>query len=116
MSSDISHRCVGLAIGSRGPMTLHRVAVHVGALSLSWTVCVPFPSNFPGHTHDCQEDVELYPVLILKGLGWLLMARFTPHSRADVAQNLVQAASQSHAFILAYSRIPTVASSASGHC
>ncbi len=29
---------------------------------------------------------ELYPVLILKGLGWLLMARFTPHSRADVAQ------------------------------
>ena len=28
---------------------------------------------------------ELYPVLILKGLGWLLMARFTPHSRADVA-------------------------------
>ena len=29
---------------------------------------------------------ELYPVLILKGPGWLLMARFTPHSRADVAQ------------------------------
>jgi len=29
---------------------------------------------------------ELYPVLILKGPGWLLMARFTPCSRADVAQ------------------------------
>ena len=29
---------------------------------------------------------ELYPVLILKGLGWLLMARFTRCSRADVAQ------------------------------
>jgi hypothetical protein len=25
-------------------------------------------------------------VLILKGLSWLLMARFTPYSRADVAQ------------------------------
>ena len=29
---------------------------------------------------------ELYPVLILKGLSWLLMARFTPYSRAVVAQ------------------------------
>jgi hypothetical protein len=29
---------------------------------------------------------ELYAVLILKGLGWLLMARFTSHSHADVAQ------------------------------
>jgi hypothetical protein len=29
---------------------------------------------------------ELYPVLILKGLGWLLMARFSPYSRAVVAQ------------------------------
>src|ERR1039458_993923 len=36
---------------------------------------------------------ELYPVLILNGLSWLLMARFTPHSRADVAQKLVEAAS-----------------------
>ena len=29
---------------------------------------------------------ESYPVLILKGLSWLLMARFTPYSRAVVAQ------------------------------
>ena len=28
---------------------------------------------------------DLYPALILNGLGRLLMARFTPHSRADVA-------------------------------
>jgi len=28
---------------------------------------------------------DLYPALILKGLDRLLMARFTPHSRADVA-------------------------------
>ena len=30
---------------------------------------------------------ELYSVLILKGLGWLLMARFAPYSRTDVAQD-----------------------------
>ena len=29
---------------------------------------------------------ELYPVLILKALGWLLTACFTPYSRAVVAQ------------------------------
>src|SRR5713226_9971229 len=29
---------------------------------------------------------ESYPVLILKGLSWLLMPRFTPYSRAVVAQ------------------------------
>ena len=29
---------------------------------------------------------ELYPVLILKALGWLLKACFTPYSRAVVAQ------------------------------
>lgn len=57
---------------------------------------------------------ELYPVLILKGLGRLLMARFTPHSCADVAQNLVEDVSQLHAFLLPYSRVPTVARSASG--
>jgi hypothetical protein len=54
---------------------------------------------------------ESYPVLILKGLGWLLMARFIPDSRADVAQNFVAAASQSRVFLLAYSCIPMVARS-----
>src|ERR1035437_6311069 len=42
---------------------------------------------------------ELYPVLVLKGLGWLLMACFTFHTLADVAQNLAEAASQSHVLL-----------------
>jgi len=48
---------------------------------------------------------ELYPVLVLKGLGWLLMARITPCSRADVAQlwprSLRRRASASHTPYLA---------------
>ena len=52
---------------------------------------------------------ELYPVLVLKGLGWLLMAHFTPHSRADVAHNFVAAASQSHTVLDAYSPVPKFA-------
>ena len=59
-------------------------------------------------------------MLISKGLGWLLMARFTPCSRADVAQmwprTSVAAASQSHAVLLAYSRIPTVVRNALCDC
>jgi len=34
---------------------------------------------------------DLYPALILKGLGRLLMARFAPHSRADAAQMFAMA-------------------------
>jgi hypothetical protein len=34
--------------------------------------------------HGRQRETA-YPVLIVKGLSWLLMARFTPYSRAVVA-------------------------------